>query len=87
MNGNVCKHVLKIEMLVTNTILGDNRLTNSFGSITKRSRILDDLNVTTLSSPENQTKFPPCFDSPPNINYHSEKSIVRPESVLPRMMK
>ena len=74
LNGNVCKHVLKVEMLVTNTILGDNRLTNASSSITERPRILVDLNVTTLSSPENQTKFPPCFDSPPNINYHSETS-------------
>ena len=80
---NVCKHVLKVEMLMANTILGDNRLINASSSITERPRILVDLNVTTLSSPENQTKFPPCFDSPPNINYHSETSIVRTESVLP----
>ena len=40
LNGSVCKHALKFEMLVTNTILGDNRLTNASGSITKKLRIL-----------------------------------------------
>ena len=59
LNGNVCKHVLKVEMLVTNTILVDNGLTNVSSSITERPRILVDLNETTLSIQENQIKFPP----------------------------
>ena len=82
LNGNVCKHVLKVEMLVTNNILGDNRLPNASSSITERPRILVDLNEIPLLSPEKQIELPPCFDSPPNINCHNETSIVSPETEL-----
>jgi len=75
LNGNVCKHVLKVEMLVSNIILGENVLPNVTNPTTERPTILFDLNETPILGLEIQTELPPCFDSPPNINYYNETSI------------
>ena len=55
LNGNVCKHVLKVEMLVSNNVLGDNILSNLSNSIAERPRILVDLNETPVRSLEIET--------------------------------
>jgi len=75
LNGNICKHVLKVEMLVSNTILGENVAPGVTDPTTERPRILFDLNETPILVPEIQTELFPCFDSPPNLNYHNETSI------------
>ena len=51
LNGNVCKHVLKVGMLVSNDIFGDNLLSNVFRSFVERPRSLVDLNETIVSNP------------------------------------
>ena len=51
LNGNVCKNVLKVGMLVSNDIFGDNLLSNVSSSFVERPRSLVDLNETTVSSP------------------------------------
>ena len=50
LNGNVCKHVLKFEMLVSNIVLRDNTFSNVSSSIVERHRILVDLNETPVRS-------------------------------------
>ena len=62
-------------MLVSNTILGENVLHGVIDPTTERPRILFDLNETPILGPEIQTEPSPCFDSPPNLNYHNETSI------------
>ena len=72
LNGNVCKHVLKVEMLVSNIVLRKNTLSNVSNSIAERPRILVDLNETPVRSLEIETELPLCLNSPPNINCHIE---------------
>ena len=72
LNGNVCKHVLKVEMLVSNIVLRDTTLPNVSTSIAERPRFLVELNETPVRSIEIETKLPFCFNSPPNINCHIE---------------
>ena len=72
LNGNVCKHVLKVEMLVSSIVLRDNTLSNVSNSIVERPRILVDLNETPVRSLEIKIELPFCFNSPPNINCHIE---------------
>ena len=59
-------------MLVSNTILRDNTLSNVSNSIAERPRILVDLNETHVRNLEIETNLPFCFNSPPNINCHIE---------------
>ena len=75
LNGNVCKHVLKVGMLASNDIFGDNLLSNVSSSFVERPRSLVDLNETIVSSPKLQTNPPLCFDSPSNLSCHIETSI------------
>jgi len=72
LNGNVCKHVLKVEMLASNTVLGDNIMPNVSIPIIERHKNLFDLNETAIMSPEFETQLPPCFNSPPNHILHNE---------------
>ena len=55
LNGNICKHVLKVEMLVSNTILGENVLPSVTNLTIERPNSLFDLNETPILGPEIQT--------------------------------
>lgn len=75
LNGNVCKHVLKVGMLLNNNVLGDNIMSNIATSSTERPRFLVDLNETIVFSPEIETELLPPFNSPHFLNCHNETNI------------
>ena len=75
LNGNVCKHAFKLEMLVSNTMLGDGVLPNVFGSTIEKPKFLVDLNKTVELRLGIQIELPPCFNYPSKINSHNETNI------------
>jgi len=74
LNGNICKHILKVEMVVTSNVSGGNELPNVSRSITERPGYLLDLNESFVMTPEIELNLPasPSTDS----------TIVRPDSAL-----
>ena len=82
MNGNFCKHVLKVGMVVGKNVF-DEHVSPNVSSIVERPRFQVDLNEIVVPSPEIQQELPPIFDSPNgDSSYHVDLTTIRPNNAM-----
>ena len=64
LNGNICKHVIKVGMVVGKCVFGEHVSPNVSSVIIERPIFLVDLNEPVVLIPEIQAELHPSFESP-----------------------